>query len=249
MKKITCKTRSLMFFVILLTIFLSSCKKIDNSIDYLFDFEGVFRNPTGWELTLDKSMGEARYTKAGTPEIGTAIGDVVLQNMKRINDDTWSGSVKDGNGFGFLRAGTVTISTDMIKMKPDDRAEYYFTKISNGSGGTSSTGIQTIVSQYIDGNQSDKKIVSFQVPSNVKKLTVQTSEDATAYRNTADIGVRQGSPPTVSGVNWIADCYGIKPNREPESCIINNPSSGTWYALLYGYNTYFSSKLTISISY
>jgi hypothetical protein len=107
------------------------------------------------------------------------------------------------------------------------------------------------VNEYVSGNNGDQKVVRFSVPANVTKMEVHTFEDATAYRNTADIGVRKGSEPTVTKTPsyvWYADCNGIKPNREDELCVINNPGSGYWYVMLFGYNTYFSSKLKVTIT-
>lgn len=120
-----------------------------------------------------------------------------------------------------------------------------------GGGGTPGTS-QVLFSQCVEGNEGDKKIVIINVPANVKKMTIETSEENSCWRNTADMFVRKGSSPTVTKLptySWTADCAGIKPNRENESCTFNNPGSGQWYIMLYGYNTYFSSNLKVTVFY
>ncbi len=139
--------------------------------------------------------------------------------------------------------------------------------VSSGSTATSGGGSgtpppatptsQTLVDKQLDGEAYEKKTFSFTVPSGVKSMVIKTSESGSAYRNTADMFVRKGSAPIVNGpkpptnlpaYSWTADCYGVKPNRESEVCTFTNPGSGTWYVTLYGYNTYFSSKVTVTIT-
>ena len=84
------------------------------------------------------------------------------------------------------------------------------------------------------------------------RLVLIVKQSATnEYRNTADLFVRRGSAPTVTKTptySWVADCFGIKPNREDEVCVFDNPASGTWYIMLFGYNTYFSSQLKVTLT-
>jgi len=125
-----------------------------------------------------------------------------------------------------------------------------------GSGTTTPTS-QVLVDKDLDGDSYEKKTISFTVPSGVKSMVIRTTESNTAYRNTADMFVRKGSAPVVNGpkppsntpaYSWTADCSGTKPNREDEVCTFNNPASGTWYVTLYGYNTYYSSRVLVTIT-
>lgn len=113
----------------------------------------------------------------------------------------------------------------------------------------------TLADKDVSGESYELKTFSFTVPSGVKSMTIRTTESTTAYRNTADLFVRKGSAPIVAGpkpptnlpkYSWTADCEGIRPNREDEVCTFTNPGSGTWYVSLYGYNTYFSSRLLVT---
>lgn len=127
----------------------------------------------------------------------------------------------------------------------------------NDPGTGTGTGTSTLVDKDISGEDYELKTISFTVPAGVKSMTIKTSEPTAAYRNSADLFVRKGSAPIVAGpkpptylpkYTWTADCNGIKPNRESEVCTFTNPGSGTWYVSLYGYNTYFISKLTVTIT-
>ncbi len=120
-----------------------------------------------------------------------------------------------------------------------------------GGGSGSTSGEIKLIDQDVTGNKGDLKIVSFTVPSGVKTMVVKTNEPNNNYRNLADLFVRRNSPPSVSvssGYSWTADYSSRTPNREIKICTISNPSSGTWYAGLYGYNMYFTSRLTVTIT-
>jgi pre-peptidase len=131
----------------------------------------------------------------------------------------------------------------------------------SGGGGTSTTppppSSQILVDKVLEGEKYAKQTLSFTLPSGVKTMEIRTSESSSAYYNAADMFVRRGSAPVVNGpkppnntpaYTWTADCHGIKPNREQEVCTFNNPTSGTWYVTLYGYNTYYSSRVTVTIT-
>ncbi|MFW0716837.1 pre-peptidase C-terminal domain-containing protein [Pedobacter sp. N23S346] len=137
--------------------------------------------------------------------------------------------------------------------------------VSGGSTGGSSGGTDpgtgssttTLVDQVVSGNDYELKTFSFTLPAGVKSMTVKTTESTAAYRNTADLFVRKGSAPVVAGpkpptyqpaYKWTADCSGILENRSDETCVFSNPGAGIWYVSLYGYNTYFSSRVLITIT-
>lgn len=122
-----------------------------------------------------------------------------------------------------------------------------------GSGGTGTTGPTILTEGDISGKIYELKVASFTVPTGIKTMVIKTTEPTNSYRNMADLFVRKGSAPIVSGppkskYTWTADYNSINPNRESEVCTISNPSSGTWYVGLYGYNDAFSSRLTVTIT-
>lgn len=124
--------------------------------------------------------------------------------------------------------------------------------IQSSKPGTNPTGTitDTIYNQVVSGNNQDQKIVSFNLPSGIKTLTVMTTEYP-GEKNSADLFVRKGQNPVIisnSPYQYTADCASIKPNRENEMCTFSNPESGTWKVMLYGFNIYFDSRLIIMTS-
>jgi hypothetical protein len=125
----------------------------------------------------------------------------------------------------------------------------------NGGGGNGGgSGIDTLYSQLITGKMYERKIIRFNVPSGTKTLTVKVTEfDQNTDRNMADLFVRKGNDPIVNhnppqnyDYTWTADCSSINPNRADELCKFDNPASGQWSVLLYGYNADFDSRLIIT---
>jgi hypothetical protein len=123
---------------------------------------------------------------------------------------------------------------------------------STGSGGTgTTTGETKLIDMDITGKKGELKTLSFNVPSGVKTMVVKTNEPTINYRNLADLFVKRGTAPSVKispSYSWTADYYSMTPNREIKICTISNPSSGTWYVGLYGYNMDFQSRLTVTIT-
>lgn len=126
-----------------------------------------------------------------------------------------------------------------------------------GTGGGTTTGETKLTEVDISGSAYQLKTVSFTVPSGVKTMVVKTNEPTNNYRNLADLYVRRGAAPIVAGpkpptylpkYTWTADYISQTPNREIKICTISNPPSGTWYAGLYGYNSDFQSRLTVTIT-
>lgn len=126
---------------------------------------------------------------------------------------------------------------------------------SGGTGGT--TGETKLVDRDVTGKAYQLIVVSFAVPTGVKTMVVKTNEPTNNYRNLADLFLRRGSAPIVAGpkpptylpkYTWTADYISHTPNREVKICTISNPSSGTWYAGLYGFNSDFQSRLTVTIT-
>ena len=251
-----------LIFLLLGTVLLfNSCKKVDELLDLALDFDGIFANSIGWEVDLYElgtdNIGHAKYSKAGTPVSGFSVGTSFAYDMERVDDDSWRGMVRSSGGYSStFTTGNISISGTTLTVSPDNRSEYTLVKPgSSGSGGGTGGGGGTTttlaIDQLIAGSEGDKKILYFTLPANVKKMEIHTTESTNAYRNTADLFVRRGSAPTVTKTptySWVADCFGIKPNREDEVCVFDNPASGTWYIMLFGYNTYFSSQLKVTLT-
>jgi hypothetical protein len=129
---------------------------------------------------------------------------------------------------------------------------------SGGTGGSgTTTGESSLMDVDVSGNAYQLKVVSFTVPTGVKTMVVKTNEPTNNYRNLADLYVRKSSAPIVAGpipptylpkYTWTADYISQTPNREIKICTISNPSSGTWYAGLYGFNSDYTSRLTVTIT-
>jgi len=124
---------------------------------------------------------------------------------------------------------------------------------SGGTGGSGTTGPTVLTEGDVSGKMYELKVVSFTVPAGVKTMIIKTTEPTNNHRNMADLFVRKGSSPIVSGppktkYTWTADYTSLNPNRESEVCTISNPSSGTWYVGLYGYNDAFTSRVTVTIT-
>ncbi|MGA9637023.1 hypothetical protein [Flavobacterium sp.] len=129
---------------------------------------------------------------------------------------------------------------------------------SGGTGGTGTTPVETkLVDKDVTGKVYQLSVVSFVVPTGVKTMVVKTNEPNDYYRNLADLFLRKDSAPIVAGpkpptylpkYTWTADYISHTPNREVKICTISNPSSGTWYAGLYGYNSDYQSRLTVTIT-
>ncbi len=126
-----------------------------------------------------------------------------------------------------------------------------------GPGTGTGTSKEIIVDTELKGEAYEKVGFSFTLPAGVKTMEIRTVESATAYWNTADLFVRKGSAPVVAGpkpptwtpaYSWTADCHSTEPNRSEEVCPFTNPGAGTWYVTLYGYNTYFRSRVIITIT-
>jgi hypothetical protein len=114
------------------------------------------------------------------------------------------------------------------------------------------TGTTTILlSQRVSGDAKAKLTYNVTVPSGTKSLNVILTEEFTYDRQTADLFVRKGSPAIINlspSYSWTADCASIKPNRETENCNITNPSAGVWHITVYGYVSYFSCLLKVTIT-
>ncbi|HEY8689231.1 MAG TPA: PPC domain-containing protein [Chitinophagaceae bacterium] len=263
MKKLLLGSTALTIFAISIIIFQISCKKVDDALNYALNFEGVFASANGNEIVLEtepSNKGSGKFTKIGTSTVGLGVGDYFCSDMERVNENTWKGQVREtsGGSFNFLTYGEISMNDNgnLLTISPNGGAIYNYTRVSSGGTGGGGTGTNTeiLVNQCVSGSVGDKKIFQFNVPANVTKMEIKTFEETgTCDRNAADLFVRKGSQPTITSTTpyvWVADPggAGIKPNREDELCVFNNPGSGTWYVMLFGYNTFFISKLKITIT-
>lgn len=249
---------------ILLIILLSGCSVIDEAADEAFDsainFEGIYENESGWQVELttgSDNTGRAKFIKAGSQLwYSAAVGETFAQGMTRESDIKWRGYVREASGSGYLGWGDMIFAADVIGVFPDDGPSYNLTKVGSGGTGGSSGGSGTsevVVNQCVEGNNQDKKTYKITVPSSVKKLEIIATEtQGSCDYNLADMFVRKGSAPSVStasGYTWTADCASVNSNREDETCSFDNPGSGEWYIMLYGYNSSFMTNLKVIYHY
>ena len=241
---------------VLLATNLSGCKKVSDTIKEVWEgyWAGIFDLGDGWQVELNGDRAE--YVTAGTTNVGTKVGDPFAIGMALIGNNKWRGNIREKNGFGYLGLGTVEIIDNKLKITPDGAAPYTLNKGvkstgTGGSGGSIGGTNQTLVNQKVEGEIGDKKIFKITVPTGVKQMEIRTTEVAGEfYRNFADLFVRRGSDPTVSltpKYSWIADWPSVNPNREDEVILIQNPPTGVYHIMLYGYNSYFISQLVVKI--
>ena len=182
------------------------------------------------------------YYTSGAPSCGaTGAANFTL------NPGTYAYSASAGS---VTWNGNITVTTGGCSKL---QLTYSGTGGGSGGGGVGTPGTsQVLLNQCVSGSDGDKKIFTINVPANVKTMVIETSEVVSCDRNSADLFVRRGSNPIVTktpSYSWTADCASIKPNRERESCTFNNPTSGQWYVMLFGYNTYFISNLKVTVTY
>ncbi|TRX15949.1 hypothetical protein [Flavobacterium franklandianum] len=257
-------------FAVTMSIFITilGCTKVDEALDYALDFDGVFKNNQGWEITLD-GTNSGVYTKAGTPmgNFTAGLGDQFCADMVRESETTWRGKVRANNGFSIWLGldatgyGTITIKDNLLTVNTNAGENYSLIRVvdtNSGGGGSGTTiGATIVIDRDVTGDIYKLKVESFEVPSGVKTMVVKTTEPTAGYKNLADLFVRKGSAPIVAGptpptnlpkYTWTTDYLSQTPNRGDKICTITNPSSGTWYAGLYGYNSNFQSRLTVTIT-
>ena len=81
----------------------------------------------------------------------------------------------------------------------------------------------------LSGVQGSSQLFSFSVPAGARALRIITSGGS----GDANLYIRFGQAPTTS----LHDCNSGDA-RANEKCLINNPTAGTWYALIDGYSAY-----------
>ncbi len=235
-------------------IYLSACSKVDDAINSLLDFDGIFSSSDGWKIDLSGSSAEV--TEVGTTRSSSGYslvkGDYVMTGMSRTSDNSWAGTVIDSK-FEHIVSGTATINSNVLTVTPVGYPSYSFTKSTGtGTGTGTGTNTDTIYSENMKGGEGQSKWVTITIPKDVKKVEFFTCETDISYWNTADMFVKKGSTaPTVSKIPTYssnADCESKEVNRYREYCSYDNPTTLTWTILLYGYNSDFSSQLVVVIT-
>jgi hypothetical protein len=237
----------------------ASCKKnpIDSALDEALDFSGVFETDNGMVIDLDVQGGRATIMRFGSSPFGSMlkVGDDFIIGMFSTGGDNYRGYVRRSNGmFDWsdmtLGAGGFTIASTMAGHQTWKKSSFTPSNPGTGSGGTPSTGTSTtLLSQGgLEGNLRSQKTFKVTVPSGVKSLVAELTEEE-GGRQLADMFLRRGQAPTASHdpYVWTADCAGVQPNRETERCVVPNPPAGDYYVMVYGYHEYWGAKLTVSI--
>jgi vibriolysin len=112
---------------------------------------------------------------------------------------------------------------------------------STGGGGGGSALTNGVATAPYSGSSGSWKCWTLSVPSG-KTRVVFNQAGASGSSGDADLYVRFGSAPTTSS-------YSCRPylNGNTETCTINSPSAGTWYACSRGYTSY--SNVTMKGTY
>lgn len=247
-----------------------SCNKIDESIDEVVDeYLADFYSSGEGGLTIEFTGDEAVIADFGDSHLGTNsslinVGDVYIKNITRTGPNKWSAEIIQGD-YLYSKLRSVTFEPTDLEVKGDDLYisnpdgwDISWKKSSNpnGSGngngnGNGGGGDDTLYNDVIEGGQGEQKIMRFTLPSGYTKLTFMTVEGGIGEKNSADMFVSQGSDPKVtdnSPYTYTAQCASINPNRAKEFCTFDSPTAGQWSVMLYGFNTYFASRLIIIAS-
>ncbi|HTM67016.1 MAG TPA: PPC domain-containing protein [Flavipsychrobacter sp.] len=266
--------RFLLAAIFALTAF-AGCKKVDDAIDavvtkHAMVFYRTENNPDMTNVFLgDMTIGGITLNPS-YPD--TKSGDVTIADNMPYTLNIETSPMTNALDFtitphtGTIPGSMFNASQNIIDVKIDNLVPTVYVndvKVpagnnggGNGGGGNGGGGskVDTITSQLVSGDTYDKKIFRFTIPSGLKNLSVRLYEsNPNTDRNTADLFVRQGSDPVINhnppqdfSYTWIADCAGINPNRIDELCSFDNPKAGQWTVIVYGYNTYFFSRMTIT---
>jgi hypothetical protein len=234
----------------------ASCDKnpIDAALDEALDFSGFFETDNGMVIELDVQGGRAEIRKFGSSPFGSLlkVGDPFILGMAK-EGDKYRGQVRGSGGFFSwsditLKDGSLTIATTMAGHQAWKKSS--FTPSNPGNPGTPTTGTTTtLLSQgALEGNLRSQKTFKVTVPTGVKSLVAELTEEPNG-RQLADMFLRRGQAPTASHdpYVWTADCAGVQPNRETERCVVTNPAAGDYYVMVYGYHEYWGAKLTVTI--
>jgi hypothetical protein len=253
---------------------LLSCKNpVDAALDEALDFTGVFESDNGFVIEVEGD--DAIIRALGSSEWGTRgvlkIGDRFLRSVAVADDGSVTAYVVKPRVFGTGSDGTVTyvgwiepVRGTLVdgRLTLDDGADGLrsFRHTADRWSGPSSpsgpgtptspptTGGTVVLSQTLEGQENSKTFFKVTLPSGITRMQVELTEN-TGGRQLADMFVRRGSQPTVAltpSYNWTADCAGIESNRADERCTFNNPASGDWHILVYGYHAYYGAQLKVT---
>jgi hypothetical protein len=249
-----------------------ACKNpVDAALEEALDFSGIYELPNGLTVEFDGQTGV--ITKLGSSEWGPRgvfkVGDQYMTGMAETDipgvylgyvrvpkvfsigfDGTtyWAplelGQAKFTSAGMSLSAGAIG-HTDFSRKGPLPSTPGTPANPGTPPSGTSSV---LLTRTGLSGDRDSQTFFTVTVPSGTKRLVVKLEEEEYG-RNLGDLFVRHGSRPTVSRTptySWQATCRSIEPNREPETCDIQNPPAGEWHVMVFGYHAYYGSKLTVT---
>jgi hypothetical protein len=220
------------------------------------DFAGITLKATWANVTtlqngvpvtnLSGALGSERYFKidvpAGTNYIqfaisgGTGNADMYLRQGARPTTSSYGYRPSDsvgGNNESVSFTGEDLAGTWYILIKA---AKAYdgltlLVKYSGSGGGT--PGVVTLANGVpvtnISGSAGEEKFYKIDVPAGQAKLEIRMSGGT----GDADLYVKKGAKPTTSDYDYRPYLIG-----NDESVAIDNPSSGTWYIMIRGYQPF-----------
>jgi hypothetical protein len=246
---------------IVLCAAVTACK---HPVDAMLEWGGFYEATNGLVLELTTTGAIVRSTgNSGLDQMGLKVDQPFFLIDERLSDITWRGRGRVQSHFATHHDGsiqywlplepvTATMTSSTLTFDNTPQGSRNFTRQgSGGNSGDSGADLagEVILNQVLEGDRDARISYKVTLPAGVRKLEVVLSE-AEHGRNTADLFVRRGTPPTVSRTptySWVADCASVRPNREREVCTFNNPASGEWHILVFGYHAFWGTRLTVTI--
>lgn len=257
-KKMICIITLFSFFSI------SGCEKIDKAVNQALDetlgisalSEELDKTSSNYNLISDIVINNKLISSSEISMIlPSSVSISYTKKRYTLTGSRWD--IVTNSYSGTLIRTLFNKKSNVLKIKVQNNIpNIYVNDVSatlGASGGTGTTLETKLIDIDVTGLKYQLKTFSVTVPTGVKTIVFKTHEPNVNYRNLADLFVRKGIAPIVSktattAYTWTSDYTSQTPNREQDIITISNPSSGTWYVGLFGYNSDFNSRLVVSIT-
>ncbi|MBF0232681.1 MAG: SUMF1/EgtB/PvdO family nonheme iron enzyme [Desulfamplus sp.] len=123
--------------------------------------------------------------------------------------------------------------SDVVQARPEGRPDVTILEMQDSLSGGKTTNVGNI-----SNTEDSERYFMVSVPTGAKNLVILTENGL----GDVDLYVKRGSKPSLSDYDCISDAYGAD-----EECRFDNPTSGDYYMLLYGYEDY--EQLTIRVNW
>ncbi len=195
---------------------------------------GISAAAGAWSCTYTLAVPAGSTNLAFNLSGGTGDGDMYVKfgaepTSSSYDCRPYTGGNAETCTFAAPQAGTYYVKINGYSAASGMSLKGSYTAGSGGGGNVLTSGVET--AQY-SGASSSWTCFTLQVPAG-KSSVVFSQTGKTGTTGDADLYVRFGAQPT-------ATTYNCRPylNGNTESCTINAPSAGTWYACSNGYSAY-----------